>query len=169
MDLESLCRELFDEFRTANPSRLIRFQSEGDARGDWDTDRLRQAISNLMGNAVQHGDVNAPIDLTLNGENAEVEIVIHSGGPPIPVGELSKIFEPLVRGLTDGRPKKNRPGSIGLGLYIAREVATSHGGSVQVTSTKEAGTAFTVRLPRHCLAKAGQPILDEQHIQDHVI
>jgi sigma-B regulation protein RsbU (phosphoserine phosphatase) len=80
-------------------------------------------------------------------------------------GELPKIFEPLVRGSSAGRPKANRPGSIGLGLYIAREIALSHGGTIDVTSTPEAGTSFTVRLPRHALIKSGQPILDEQHIQ----
>jgi signal transduction histidine kinase len=165
MDLESLCREVYNEFRTAHPSRVIRFQCEGDARGDWDTDRLRQAISNLIGNAVQHGATDSPIDLTLRGKPADVMIVIHNEGPPIPAGELAKIFDPLVRGSSDGKPKKNRPGSIGLGLYIAREIANSHGGRVDVTSTKEAGTAFTIRLPRHCLAMAGRPILDEQHIQ----
>ena len=55
MDLGALCRELFDEFRTAHPDRAIRFRSDGDLTGEWDADRLRQAVSNLMGNAVQHG------------------------------------------------------------------------------------------------------------------
>src|SRR6185312_14278821 len=65
MDLGVLCRELFDEYRTAHPKRVIRFQSDGEQSGEWDTDRLRQAISNLLGNAVQHGAENASIDLKL--------------------------------------------------------------------------------------------------------
>ena len=60
---------------------------------------------------------------------------------------------------------RHRPGSIGLGLYIAREVARSHGGTIDVTSSAEAGTTFTVRLPLHGAAKSGQPILDEKHIR----
>jgi signal transduction histidine kinase len=92
-------------------------------------------------------------------------IVVHNGGPPIPPGELPKIFDPLVRGSSAEHPKHNRPGSIGLGLYIAREVARSHGGSLDATSSKEAGTAFTMRLPRRALSKLGQPILDEKHVQ----
>jgi signal transduction histidine kinase len=78
---------------------------------------------------------------------------------------LSKIFDPLVRGSSAAHPRRNRPGSIGLGLYIAREIARSHGGRIDVTSTAEAGTAFTVHLPRNYLIRDGQPILDEQHVQ----
>jgi signal transduction histidine kinase len=164
-DLSTLCRELYNEFRSAHPSRVIRFYSEGEQIGDWDADRLRQAISNLLGNAVQHGAENAPIDLKLTGDKSDVVIAVHNGGPPIPPGELPRIFEPLVRGSSAEHPKRNRPGSIGLGLYIAREVARSHGGRIDVTSSQDSGTAFTIHLPRHCLAKSGQPILDTKHIQ----
>ena len=163
MDLGRLCREVFDEFRTAHPSRVIRFEAEGDAQGEWDADRLRQAVSNLMGNAVQHGAHDAPIDLKLVGERSDVVLVVQNGGPPIPPGQLLQIFNPLVRGSNDGRPRQNRPGSIGLGLYIAREIARSHGGRIDVISTEEAGTAFTVRLPRHPVTASGQSILDEEH------
>jgi signal transduction histidine kinase len=164
MDLAELCRAVFEEYRTANPDRVIRFSAEGDFSGEWDADRLRQAVSNLMGNAIQHGDESAPVELKLTAEASDVLIVVHNGGTPIPPGELSKIFDPLVRGSSAGHPKRNRPGSIGLGLYIAREVARSHGGRIDVTSTPAAGTAFTVRLPRHCLVKSGQPILDDKHV-----
>jgi signal transduction histidine kinase len=163
MDLGTLTRELFNEFRAAHPNRVIRFASDGDMPGEWDPDRLRQAVSNLLGNAIQHGA--DPIDLKIKGEASDIVVVVHNEGPPIPPGELPKIFDPLVRGSNDLAPKQNRPGSIGLGLYIAREIATSHGGNIAVTSSKEAGTFFTMRLPRHCLVKAGHPILNEQDIQ----
>jgi signal transduction histidine kinase len=173
IDLGSLCRAIYEEYRTAHPARVIRFHAHGDSgdgragdfTGEWDADRLRQAISNVLGNAVQHGDENAPIDLKLSGDATDVTIVIHNGGPPIPAGELTRIFDPLVRGSSAEFPRKNRPGSIGLGLYIAREVARSHGGTIDATSTREAGTAFTIRLPRHGQLKRGQPILDEKHVK----
>ena len=165
MNLGSLGRELYNQFRTAHPNRDMHFQTEGDLHGEWDADRLRQAVSNLMGNAIRHGDEGAPIELRIKGEASEIVLVVYNGGPPIPPGELPKIFDPLVRGSSAEHPKKNRPGSIGLGLYIAREIAKSHGGRIDVTSSVEAGTAFTMRLPRHCLVKSGQPILDEEHIQ----
>jgi signal transduction histidine kinase len=165
VDLASLCRDLFNEFRTAHPTREMTFACAGDVTGTWDADRLRQAVSNLMGNAVQHGDPRAPVDLKLRGEASDVVIVIHSGGPPIPPGELTKIFDPLVRGSGSDEPLRHRAGSIGLGLYIAREIARSHGGGIDVTSTQGAGTTFTVHLPRHPLAPTMNPILDEAHMQ----
>jgi signal transduction histidine kinase len=162
-DLRVLCQDLFNEFRTAHPDREMTFACEGDVTGNWDADRLRQAVSNLMGNAVQHGDEGVPVELKLTGEGSDVVVVVHSGGPPIPPGELTKIFDPLVRGSTSGQPLRHRAGSIGLGLYIAREIARSHGGRIDVTSS--AGTSFTVRLPRHALARPLQPILDEDHVR----
>ena len=164
MDLGSLCRQLYDEFRTAHPDRQIRFESDGDVKGDWDADRVRQAVSNLMGNAIQHGAASTAIDLSVKGKRSEVVVVIHNGGQPIPPGELPQIFDPLVRGSSAEHPKLNRPGSIGLGLYIAREIARSHGGSIGVTSTERDGTTFTVRLPRQRVVGSAQPILDEQHL-----
>jgi hypothetical protein len=165
IDLATLCRELYDEFRTAHPNRVIRFQTDGPQPGEWDADRIRQAVSNLLGNAVQHGAENLPIDLKLTGGAADVVVVVHNGGPPIPPGELQRIFEPLVRGSSAEQPGHNRPGSIGLGLYIAREVARSHGGRIDVTSSRESGTAFAMHLPRHAPARSGQAILDTKHVQ----
>jgi hypothetical protein len=166
MDLGTLCQAVFDEYRSGFPNRVIRFESDGNCTGSWDSDRLRQMISNLLGNAVQHGATDSPIVMKLIGEPSDVVFVVHNGGPPISPGELPKIFEPLMRGSSSGKPKANRPGSIGLGLYIAREIALSHGGTIDVTSTQEEGTSFTVRLPRQFLSKPGPPILDEKHIQN---
>jgi signal transduction histidine kinase len=165
MDAGELCRQLYEEFRTAHPKRTFHYEATGDLTGDWDADRLRQAVSNLMGNAVQHGAADAPVELAARGEASEVTIEVRNGGPPIPPGELPRIFELLIRGASAEHPKKNRPGSIGLGLYIAREVAQSHHGRIDVTSTDADGTAFTIRLPRHPMIDSGQPILDEKHIK----
>lgn len=165
MDLGSLCEELFNEFRTAHPNRNIRFQSEGDLTGHWDSDRLRQAISNVMGNAIQHSPESALVELKVKGEGPTVVLVVYNGGSVIPPGELASIFDPLVRGSSAEHPKQNRPGSIGLGLYIARQIAQSHGGSIEATSSEEAGTAFTVRLPREFIKDFGQPILDENQLR----
>ncbi len=165
MDLGSLCKELHNEFRTSHPDRDIQFQCEGNMLGNWDADRLRQAISNLMGNAIQHSAGGVPIKLKGTCDSTQVSVAVHNGGVAIPPGEMAKIFDPLVRGSSAESPKANRPGSIGLGLYIARAIAESHGGTLEVTSTQASGTAFTMRLPRDHLVHSGQPILDEQHIQ----
>jgi signal transduction histidine kinase len=164
MDLAALGRELIDEFRAAHPTRRIEIRTDGEVKGLWDSDRIRQAMSNLLGNAIQHGSADFPVTLSIRGARSEVVIAVHSGGDPIPVGELPKIFDPLIRGASADQPQKNRPGSIGMGLYIAREVAKSHGGRIDVTSTVEDGTTFTIRVPYQSAPRVGQPILDVEHI-----
>jgi signal transduction histidine kinase len=164
MEMGSLCSDLIHEFQSAYPNRVIRLETDGDIHGEWDADRLRQAVSNLIGNAIQHGGEGTPVDLKLEGGISDVLISVHNGGPPIAPGELPKIFDPLVRGSSADTPKRNRPGSIGLGLYIAREIAKSHGGRIDVSSSIEDGTCFAMRLPRHSLVVDGQPILDAEHI-----
>jgi signal transduction histidine kinase len=151
MDLKPLCQEVVDEMRSAFPARALRFQAHGaDLSGEWDAARLRQVVSNLLGNAFQHGGDGTPIDVTLSAHGSDVQIAVRNEGPPIPRNAMATIFDPLVRG--DSAPesrKHRRPGSIGLGLYIAREVAVAHGGTIGVASSAEAGTVFTVTLPRH--------------------
>ena len=148
MDLEHVCREVIDEMRSAYPQRTLRFDARGDLHGQWDRARLRQVVSNLLGNAIQHGALDGPVDLTANGEAPDVTISVHNGGAPIPADALATIFDPLVRGSSPELQRQRRPGSIGLGLYIARAVVTAHGGSIDVISSASAGTVFTVRLPR---------------------
>ena len=165
LDLAAIAAELIGEYRAAHPKRDIAFRSDGDLTGMWDSDRIRQAISNLVGNTLQHGSPDFPVSLSLRGEASSVVIDIHNGGDPIPPGELPKIFDPLIRGSSAERPESNRVGSIGMGLYIAREVAKSHNGRIDVISTVEDGTSFTIRLPRRAAPRVGQPILDAEHIE----
>src|SRR6185436_8523348 len=84
MDLDSLCREVLGEFQAAHPTRTLRFVSHGPVVGEWDTTRLRQAISNLVGNAIQHGSDETAVDLALSEAESEVLVSVHNGGPPIP-------------------------------------------------------------------------------------
>lgn len=166
LDLAVLGGELISEFRAAHPERRIEFRTVGDLNGLWDSDRMRQAISNLLGNAIQHGSVDFPVALSIRAEATSVFIEIHNGGDHIPTGELANIFDPLIRGSSADQPRKNRPGSIGVGLYIAREVVKSHGGQIVVTSNAREGTTFTINLPREAAPRVGQPILDAAHIEN---
>jgi signal transduction histidine kinase len=160
-DLGAVCRDVVAEAAAAaaHAARPLRLDATGDLAGEWDAARLRQVVSNLIGNALQHGsgpvDVRAAPDPTArsggagdDSEGGAVVLAVRNGGPPIPPDDLSTIFDPLVRGTSAAARRQRRPGSIGLGLYIAREVATAHGGTIGVASTAEAGTVFTVRLPR---------------------
>jgi signal transduction histidine kinase len=164
MDLAALGGELIAEFRAAHPDRAIEYRAEGDLSGHWDSDRIRQAISNLVGNALQHGSADFPVTLSVSENAADILIHIHNGGDPIAASELPRIFNPLMRGSGAERPEANRPGSIGMGLYIAREVAKSHGGRIDVTSTAKDGTSFTIRLPRQPAGKAGRPVPEAEPI-----
>jgi signal transduction histidine kinase len=165
MDLRQICSDLIAEYRSAHPTRDIRTKIEGQLWGHWDADRLRQAISNLLGNAIQHSPAEAVVSLNVTGTETDIVLVVWNDGSTIPPGEMPNIFDPLIRGSSADHPAVNRPGSIGLGLYIAREIIISHGGTIGATSTEKDGTAFTISLPRDYLLKSGSPILDSTHIE----
>jgi signal transduction histidine kinase len=145
MDLAELSTEIIEEMKMIHPARVFRLAVDGDVKGSWDRARLRQLISNLLGNAVQHGAADSDITLTISAGIKDAIVSVRNFGNPIPKDAQTIIFDPLRRN-TD--TNLTRPaGSIGLGLYIAREVASAHGGAIQVQSdTTE--TTFLVRLPR---------------------
>jgi signal transduction histidine kinase len=145
VDLKAVGCEVAAEIQAANPARRITCDAHGDLTLFADDARLRQVLSNLLGNAVQHGSSDAPVTLSLAGEGADVVLSVHNGGAPIPADLIPTIFDPLVR--ANVAPTR-RQGSIGLGLYIVREIVTAHGGSVDVTSSESAGTLFSARIPR---------------------
>lgn len=150
MDLLPLCREVITELQTIHPDRNFVFEAPHDCLdGTWDSDRLRQLISNLMGNAVQHGSATTPITLSATCPGDDVLLSVHNFGPPIPEETLGVIFDPMKRHCSESAEPSTTLGSLGLGLYIAREVATAHGGTITVASAGQE-TTFTVRLPKHC-------------------
>jgi signal transduction histidine kinase len=143
LDLGALARELVDEERAACPERSIELDVRGNLQGEWDPSRLAQVLSNLVSNALSHGDPRAPVWVSLDGERAEVTLRVKNEGSPIPPGLLPVLFEPFVRKAGDASH-----GGLGLGLYIVKQIVVGHGGTVGVESTAQAGTTFTVRLPR---------------------
>lgn len=158
VDLEILCHEVIDAYRTTHADRVLRFCSDGDVNGVWDVGRIRQVISNLVGNAIQHGSPDGPITLSATSAvtpsagsgsaDSDVVLSVHNEGPPIPPDLLPTLFDPLKRYATQESAADRTPGSIGLGLYIVREIVAANGGTVSVTSTAEEGTTFTVFMPR---------------------
>ena len=114
-----------------------------------DAPRLQQALSNLLSNAVQHGDRSVPVTLSACGEADAVVLSVSNLGEPIPPDALQAIFEPLVQAPSASAQAHERSKtSLGLGLFIVREIVLGHGGTVAVESSAGAGTVFTVRLPR---------------------
>jgi signal transduction histidine kinase len=148
VDLQPICDDVVNAFRSLHPNRDIRFIRAGDLVGQWDAARLRQVVSNLMGNAVQHGVLDGPVELSVVPSGAGVSISVHNEGDPIPRERLPTLFDPLVRYASPESLTQRASGSIGLGLYIVRAIASAHGGTVEVVSLPGLGTTFTVHLPR---------------------
>ncbi|HET7458753.1 MAG TPA: sensor histidine kinase [Gemmatimonadaceae bacterium] len=151
MDLGAVVRHAVDEMSVARPESVVQFTATGDLRGCWDASRISQVATNLLGNAVQHGAPKTLIGVTAEGESAEVVLRMHNYGPAIPASELAGLFSPFKRvrrGMESGAAAARGSGNLGLGLYIAERIVSAHGGSMDVRSSAEAGTLFTVRLPR---------------------
>ena len=133
------------EIAAADRTCPLQFVESGDTAALVDCNRIGELISNLLGNAVQHGSRFGTIKLSVQGDKRHVRVEVHNEGPAIDVAHLKDIFEPLHRTATEAR--RNR-GRLGLGLYIARRVALAHGGSVSVTLTEADGTTFFVVIPK---------------------
>ena len=137
IDLAPLGRMVVGELEAAYPDRRLRLEEQGSLWGSWDRDRLAQLLSNLGGNACQHGD--DPVEITLDGSDPVfVRIAIDNRGT-IPDELIPDIFEPGAR--------RGSSGGLGLGLYIAQQIAAAHGGSIEVTSSTTT-TRFQVEIPR---------------------
>ena len=147
MNLTPVCHQVISEFESIHPDRQLRFESKRGLHGEWDGDRLHQALSNLVANAFQYGRVEGRVTVVAHEHAEEVVLQVHNEGEPIPEDALTRVFEPMFRRQTQDVSKN--PTGMGLGLYIAREIVTAHGGTIDVTSTEKDGTSFTVKLPRH--------------------
>jgi signal transduction histidine kinase len=144
-DLEQVCRASIAEMALAYPDSTYDFTCEGRMDGLFDRERMHQVVSNLLGNAVQHGEAKAPIQVRAAVEDDTLRLHVTNRGEPIPPSVLPSIFDPLVQGaLDDSSPR--RATNLGLGLFIAREIVQAHGGCISASSTP-AATTFSVRFP----------------------
>jgi signal transduction histidine kinase len=142
-NLQLVCQEAIDELQMAAPDRNILLEAPaGEIIGQWNRDRLLEVLSNLVGNAVQHGDPSSSVKVRVGSNENQAWIEIHNRGEPIPLEVLPEIFDPYRRG-----PQEAMSGSVGLGLYISQQIVLAHHGEIEVTSERETGTLFRVRLP----------------------
>jgi len=145
VDLAAVCREEIELLRVALPASKIEFATEGVTQGNWDASRIKQVVSNLVINAARYGDPGGVIRLSLRGDDVQVLLVVENTGPGIPNELMNSIFEPLRRhAAADSEGSRE---SLGLGLFIVRQIALAHGGSVAVESA-DGTTRFTVTLPK---------------------
>ncbi|WP_224247718.1 GAF domain-containing protein [Hyalangium gracile] len=145
MDLHDITRHVVDEVLLAHPERQVQVETRGEGHGEWDPDRIAQVLTNLVGNALAYSPPGTPVRVRTDTASSPALLEVHNEGTPISPEMLPRLFEPLTRGEpTTGQHSR----SIGLGLYIVREIVRGHGGTVDVVSTPQAGTTFTVHLPR---------------------
>ena len=148
VDLVEVSRHVVADAQATHPNREIRLVTDGDCGGPWDRTRLTEVLSNLVSNALKHGQPGDPIDVVAHAAGDAVVVQVHNNGPPIPQAILPVIFDPFSHGSESLQRRERGETSIGLGLYVTREIVAAHGGDIEVSSSAEEGTTFTVRLPR---------------------
>jgi PAS domain S-box-containing protein len=142
--LRAVVTGAIEELQLVYRDRDIRLESGEEIDGLWDTDRLAQVVSNLVGNALEHGAPDKPVTVRLAAADDIVRFSVHSFGPPIPAEVLPLIFDPYRR--TSARSGRSK--GLGLGLFITQQIVLAHGGRLDCQSTDEEGTTLTVLLPR---------------------
>jgi signal transduction histidine kinase len=152
VSLASICAAELEQIRTAHPDCSIDLSVHGDSKGHWDANRLRQVVCNLVENAILHGTHGGHVRVALFGTDKDVNIEVANSGNAIQADTMPGVFEPLKRGL-----HATSDDSLGLGLYIVREIAKAHGGDAAVRSDARE-TVFTVRLPRHLAEGSREPV-----------
>lgn len=143
-DLGALVDRVVGEVHAAWPERRIDVYESGDLNGNWDGERLAQVTSNLLSNALQHGDESESVHVKVDGGKADVVVISVENSGTIPADLLPQLFDPF-RG---GQRQTGRAEGLGLGLYIVQQIVLAHGGSVDVQSGENNRTTFTVSIPR---------------------
>jgi signal transduction histidine kinase len=139
--IEAMINQVVDELRAAMPGRMIETRLAIDRPVNCDSRRLAQLISNLLGNALAYGAADRPVRVGADTSCGRFELSVANSGEPIAPVVLESIFQPFSRGSL--RPSLQ---GLGLGLYIAHQIAVAHGGTLTVSSTP-AETCFTFRMP----------------------
>jgi signal transduction histidine kinase len=156
-NMTGICQAALDDAQAGYPDCPFELEAFGDLSGTFDRARLQQLFSNLLNNAAQYRDDTRAVTITALGEADSITVQVCNHGPVIPAQSLQAIFDPLVQLSVNAGEQQGAPSSsLGLGLFIAREITSAHGGTITATSNQESGTVFTVKLPR--IQPAGQAL-----------
>jgi signal transduction histidine kinase len=146
----AVCEEVVNELRTFHPERMIELQAPPQLDAIFDEARLAQVLSNLIGNAIQYGSADAAVTVQVTAGGRDLVIKVNNRGQAIAPDKLASIFDPMVRiaaSVSTASDYTERT-SLGIGLYISREIIHAHGGQIGLASTVDDGTTFTVTMPR---------------------
>ncbi|MET0983760.1 MAG: sensor histidine kinase [Telluria sp.] len=149
--LVAVCEEVVNELRTYHPEQLIELHVPPQLDAIFDDSRIAQVLSNLIGNAIQYGDADVPVTVRVTCSDGDVVIAVNNRGQAIPPDKLPSVFDPMVRIAASVNASNNdyaERTSLGIGLYISREIVHAHGGNIDLASTDADGTTFTVTMPR---------------------
>jgi len=142
-DVGWVVRHVVAEVASAHPERIVRQHTDVPGAAWFDRTRVAQMLSNLVANAVEHSPPGEPVDVAVDAGDGLIRFAITSRGEPIAADVMPRLFQPYFRGTASG-PRTG----LGLGLYIASQIARAHGGAIHVASSAEAGTTFTALIPR---------------------
>ncbi len=149
VELGKVVHDVVDEITAVHPERKVEVYAGDEQVGQWDEARIRQALTNLVGNAIEHGAPESTVRVELGGGEKVVSITINNRGTVISADRLDGIFNPMKLSSTSGKTSAYGPtGNLGLGLYIAERIVHAHGGRIEVESSEARGTTFMVHLPR---------------------
>ena len=147
IDLAPICERIVEEMRSFHPHAQLNYEATAPALGSFDGARMEQVFSNIISNAVQHGDARLPITVRLAVSEDSLVFTVHNQGAPIPEDVLPFIFNPMGRFSQRSVIEHGPAEGLGLGLFIASEIVAAHDGSIEVTSTSQWGTEFRVMVP----------------------
>ncbi|MHB8286429.1 MAG: PAS domain-containing sensor histidine kinase [Caulobacteraceae bacterium] len=139
--LEPVLRQVVSELEVDQPSRVVVCDFALTQMVRFDEGRIAQLVSNLLANAFTHGDPKQPVRLQAATRDGRLDLSVANAGAPIPPDAMDRLFQPFIR----GKVQRNQEG-LGLGLYIACQIAQAHGGCLTVQSD-EAETRFTLSMP----------------------
>ncbi|HTV77372.1 MAG TPA: hybrid sensor histidine kinase/response regulator, partial [Steroidobacteraceae bacterium] len=143
-EFDVLVAPVVREHQAASPERHIEVTRSGNLHGEWDHDRLAQVASNLIGNAIKHGDPHGPVKVRLDGTQRDCVVFCVENDGVIPAERHAGLFDPF----KDGQQRVGRSEGLGLGLYIVQQIVAAHAGSIDVRSEQDRRTIFRVQLPR---------------------
>jgi phosphoserine phosphatase RsbU/P len=144
IDLHAIIGDAVDDLALTYSGRVLKHVRVGEGACEADPDRLVQIVGNLVSNAMTYGVPECPVTVTSCADDAAVSLAVHNQGTPIADDVQTRIFEPMTRGTDVASAAR----SVGLGLFIVRQIAQAHGGTSDVRSTAEEGTTFRVVFPR---------------------